>query len=179
MIDKRVVCLALFLASILCWSPRVCSAQETRSAAKSETTDNPANAYRLDFTMNELENGKKVNTRQYGLNVVPGFATNNELKIGTRIPVAAKDGGFQYLDMGTNLWSRMVEHAGAVQLEVRADLSTLADASQEKSSEPIIRQLRINSSTVVTLGKPMVIGTVDDPNSKRQYQLEVVVMKIR
>ena len=179
MTDKRVVCLALFLASILCWSPRVCSAQETGSAAKAETAKAPPDAYRLDLVLNEFEDGKKVNSRQYGLNVVPGFAANNELKIGTRIPVAAKDGGFQYLDLGTILWSRMVERAGAVQLEVRADLSTLADASQEKSSEPIIRQLRINSSTVATLGKPMMIGTVDDPNSKRQYQLEVIVTKLR
>jgi len=31
----------------------------------------------------------------------------------------------------------------------------------------------ISGSTLVTLDKPMLIGVVDDPNSKRQFQLEV------
>ena len=44
---------------------------------------------------------------------------------------------------------------------------------------PTIRQMKIESSTVATVGKPMVIGSVDDPNSKRQFQLEVTVTKLR
>jgi hypothetical protein len=43
----------------------------------------------------------------------------------------------------------------------------------------VIRQLKINASTLVLLGKPMVVGIVDDPNSKRQFQLEVTVTKLR
>ncbi len=183
MINKKVVCLVLFLTSILCWSPPAGWAQESNSAAKSEATEKAANAYRLDFTMNELEDGKKVNSRQYSLNLVPGFTTSNELKIGTRVPVEAKAGEWQYIDLGTNLWSRMVEQGDAVQLEVRANLSNLAEPAQDKTSNPLLhpllRELKINASTVATLGKPMVIGTVDDPNSRRQYRLEVVVTKIR
>jgi hypothetical protein len=32
---------------------------------------------------------------------------------------------------------------------------------------------------VALLGKPMLLGSVDDPNSKRQFQLEVTVTKLR
>jgi hypothetical protein len=32
---------------------------------------------------------------------------------------------------------------------------------------------------VVVLDKPMLMGVVDDPNSKRQFQLEVTVTKLR
>jgi hypothetical protein len=28
-------------------------------------------------------------------------------------------------------------------------------------------------------GKPMVVGSVDDPNSKREFQLEVTVTKLK
>jgi len=28
-------------------------------------------------------------------------------------------------------------------------------------------------------GKPMVVGSVDDPNSKREFQLEVMVTKLK
>ena len=44
---------------------------------------------------------------------------------------------------------------------------------------PLLRQLQINGSTVVLPSKPMTVGVVDDPNSKRQFQLVVTVTKIR
>jgi hypothetical protein len=43
----------------------------------------------------------------------------------------------------------------------------------------VIRQLKIGGSTLVVVGKPMVLGIVDDPNSKRQFQLEVTMTKLR
>jgi hypothetical protein len=32
-------------------------------------TAKPVEAYRLDFSINELEDGKKINTRQYSMNL--------------------------------------------------------------------------------------------------------------
>ncbi len=138
-----------------------------------------ATAYRLDFALNEMEAGKKINTRQYSLNIVPGSSSTNNLKIGTRIPVEIKQGEIQYIDVGTSIWAHMAERGDSVQLEVRADLSNFANPEQEQKGNPLIRQLQINASTVAVLGKPMIIGVVDDPNSKRQYQLEVTVTKLR
>jgi hypothetical protein len=43
----------------------------------------------------------------------------------------------------------------------------------------VVRQFKINASTLALPGKPMVVGSVDDPNSKRQFQLEVTVTKLR
>lgn len=60
-----------------------------------------------------------------------------------------------------------------------ADLSSFADSEQaNRTSMPLIRQLHINGSTIATLGKPMTLGVVDDPTSKRQFQLVVTVTKI-
>ena len=39
--------------------------------------------------------------------------------------------------------------------------------------------LRINASTLALPGKPMVVGSLDDPNSKREFQLEVTVTKLK
>ena len=71
-----------------------------------------------------------------------------------------------------------------VSLNVRSEISNFARPSQEGSvpretEPPILRQLKIDASTVAVLGKPIVIGSVDDPNSKRQFQLEVTVTKLR
>ena len=66
---------------------------------------------------------------------------------------------------------------------VRADASNFApipSGSQEHASRPLIRQVKINASTnVALLTKPTVIGSADDPNSKREFQLEVMATKLK
>jgi hypothetical protein len=37
----------------------------------------------------------------------------------------------------------------------------------------VVRQIKIDGDTLLVTGKPIMIGSVDDPNSKRQFQLEV------
>jgi hypothetical protein len=117
-------------------------------------------------------------TRQYSMNLNADDA--NEIKIGTRVPVEAKQGEFQYLDVGTNIWCRIGERANGLPLSVRAEISNFALPDQQtQNSHPVLRQLSIRASTLAQLGKPMVVGSVDDPNSKRQFQLEVTVTKLK
>lgn len=136
-------------------------------------------AYRLDFSVNELEDGKKINTRQYSLNLNADDA--NEIKIGTRVPVEAGHEQFQYMDVGTSIWCRIGERPDGIAMSVRADISNFAipDQGTGHESRPVVRQFKINASTLALPGKPMVVGSVDDPNSKRQFQLEVTVTKLR
>jgi hypothetical protein len=139
-------------------------------------------AYRLDFSVNEMEDGKKINSRQYSMIIKP--EGSNEVKIGTRVPVEASQGNWQYLDVGTNLWSRLEDLQGQIGLVARADISNFAtpeeiQSLQRDSRRPLIRQLHIDASTIAVLGKPMLLGSVDDPASKRQFQLEVTVNKLR
>jgi len=139
----------------------------------------PLEAYRLDFSINELEDGKKINTRQYSMNLTKDQP--QEIKIGTRVPVEIKQGDFDYLDVGTNLSGRLAVHNDQLELIVHAEMSNFAipEQAQSHESHPLIRQLKIGGGTLVLLGKPMVIGVADDPNSKRQFELEVTVTKIR
>jgi 3D (Asp-Asp-Asp) domain-containing protein len=166
------------------------SAQPTSEKAKTEAKQNvesaaaaerekPVHAYRLDFSVNELEDGKKINTRQYSLNLNADDA--NEIKIGTRVPVEAGHEQFQYMDVGTSIWCRIGERPDGVPLSVRAEISNFAipDQGTGHESRPAIRQFKINASTLALPGKPMVVGSVDDPNSKRQFQLEVMVTKLK
>ena len=93
----------------------------------------------------------------------------------------AKD-QLEYLDVGTNIGCRLHDStelrslANDVSLNVKADVSNLAS---EQRGQPVIRQLRIEASTIVELRKTTVVGIVDDPNSKRQFQLEVTVTRLK
>jgi hypothetical protein len=169
-----------------------CAQEESKEsgASKSAKAEDSVDAYRLDVSFNELEDGKKLNTRQYSIDLTGGRP--NDIKIGTRVPVvsatcnssseSSPSGGeqYQYLDLGTHLSAQLISHGN--ELHVSGDISSLdMSAGTETSARlgPVIRQIRIEGSTALVLGKPILIGSADDPNSKRQFQLEVTVTKLR
>jgi len=94
-------------------------------------------------------------------------------------------GKMEYLEIGTSIRCQLFgDETGLISLDARADVSNLVPRNEKDqympaSRNPILRQLQIQSSGTVTLGKPMSLGTVDDPDSKRQFQLEVTVTKMR
>lgn len=179
MFKKMTVAAALILLVMAAGALQKTQAQDSDASKTTPKAERVLTAYRLDFSVNELEDGKKLNSRQYSMNL--NSDSSNEVKIGTRVPVEAKHDQIEYLDVGTNIWSRLDDHSGQVDLVVRADISNFAipDQSQGHEPRPVIRQFKINAGTLATLGKPMVIGSVDDPNSKRQFQLEVTVTKLK
>jgi hypothetical protein len=140
----------------------------------------PLEAYHLDFAINEFEDGKKINSRQYAMNL----STNdsNEIKIGTKIPLETKENEFQYLDLGTSIWAQLREQRDQTTLVVRAEVSNFAipeHGLDKPDYHPALRQLKVSGSTLLPLTKPMVLDSVDDPNSKKQFQLEVTVTKLK
>ena len=102
--SKKHAIWLLLLGMAVGWGIGPVWAQETSpTKVKVDDAEKSATAFRIDFALNEAEEGKTINTRHYSMNLVPGFATSNEIKIGTRVPVEAKDGGMTYIDVGTNI----------------------------------------------------------------------------
>src|SRR5215831_123701 len=97
----RKLSLALALLSlciVLCLQPAAVLAQEDKGSADGKadaakptaTNQKPTTIepYRLDFSFNELENGKKTNVRHYSIILTAG--SSNEIKIGSRVPVSGE-----------------------------------------------------------------------------------------
>ncbi len=169
---------------MLCWAAAGLAQEvQSRSGAEEKPAkmeeEKPVHAYRLDFSVKELEDGKVINTRQYSMNLQAGDA--DEIKIGTKVPVETGQNQYQYIDVGTSISSRIEDRPDGIPLSVKAEISNFAIPEQSTGHElhPLIRQLQIKASTLAQLGKPMIVGSVDDPNSKRQFQLEVTVNKLR
>ena len=170
---------------------RSASAQDEskKEAAVQSGKFEPVQPYRLDFAFNEVADGKVVNTRRYSMNLTAG--ESNEIKIGTRVPVvsgstpnasAPAQLQYQYIDVGTNIWAQLREHGDEWVLVVRSEVSNLDTSNDSQYTDralPIVRQIKISGSTLLVVGKPILIGSMDDPNSKRQFQLEVTVTKLK
>lgn len=161
------------------------SAQQPKSEAGDEEL---IQAYRLDFLFDEVEDGKKINTRHYTMDLTQ--EGKQAIKIGTRVPVVSggyttgnngeRNTQYQYLDVGTNIEGHMNRMAGGdVELRVNCEVSNIDTTAESSKIAPVIRQIKIEGATLLSLGKPLLIGSVDDPNSKRQFQLEVTVTKLR
>jgi hypothetical protein len=180
MLKNIVTAAGLAVALILAANAKPASAQDSNSKPPAESA--VGHAYRLDFTIFELEDGKKINSRQYSMDM--GSFEQNTTKIGTRVPVTVKGDEYQYIDIGTSIWCRLRDRKDIswlnddIMLNTKMEVSNFANPEQQ-SERPVIRQMQIEASTIATPGKAMVVGTVDDPNSKRQFQLEVTVTKLK
>ncbi len=191
---KRMVLVAVLSFMIAaCGCARTVSAQEESKesgTSKTARAEDSVDAYRLDVSFNELEDGKKLNTRHYSIDLTGGRP--EDIRIGSRVPVVSANcssssasspsGGeqYQYLDLGTHLSAQLISHGN--ELHVSGDISSVdTSAGTETSARlgPVIRQIRIEGSTALALGKPIIIGSADDPNSRRQFELEVTVTKLK
>jgi hypothetical protein len=168
--------------------PRPAQGQEESkesSPATSTKAKPPLQPYRLDFSFNEVLDGKIVNTRHYSMDLTG--AEPSSIKIGTRVPVVSGSSGpgtantqYQYVDVGTDLWAQLRDHGDDWQLVVHGEVSNLdMETAHPGELAPVIRQIKINGDTLLAIGKPILIGSVDDPNSKRTFQLEVTVTKLK
>ena len=168
-----------FTLLIACALLPMAKAQDKPATTAAAPTQTPVDAYHLDFSLNELQNGKKINSRQYSMNV-SNDSSPKTLKIGTRVPVDGENGKFDYIDVGTSITAQMVSWQTPLGVDIYVDISNFANPDEvlHGNGRPLLRQMRISGRMPVVLNKPMVVGSVEDPNSDHQFQLEVTVTKL-
>lgn len=152
--------------------------------AKNSPSPPRTGSYRLDFTVKELEDSKVLNTRNYSMLLMadtPGRDYFGDLRAGTRVPISTEK-GTTYMDVGVSFRGRLTESEdNTALLNMSFEISSLAlpEGATSPGVNPLVRQMRSNFSTVLSLGKPMLLTSVDDPNSKHRFQVEVTAAKLR
>ena len=144
--------------------------------------DRPKKTYRLTYTITDTDGGKRVGTQHFAMIVVAGQRT--VLKQGDKVPVATgyHGGGndvktdLTYLDVGMNFDATLDEFANGVRLNSNVEQLSVADEkSGAGAQDPIIRQTQIQSTSFLTAGKPLILGSLDIPGSSRHVDIEVVM----
>jgi len=151
------------------------------SASTQVKGDPEKTSYRLDLKIYEVENGKRTNERDYSM-VATFPGSWSSLKIGTRVPVTLKEAQTQYLDVGVDLRCRLYEQYGKLFVNVTAEISSFAlpeqSADPRSSTAPVVRNSNSNVESQVILGKPLIVASVDDVNSKKRTQIELTASKM-
>jgi hypothetical protein len=181
------VALALFLTGVAGLAQA--AAQETTKEA--ETQLKPSESFRVEFTISELDNGKKINSRAYLMlmraEALPKFTDVKRLRVGSRVPYSTSTGtgsatsAFQFQDVGMNIDCRLMPMGtGGVVISTNWVYSTVADEQGVKHDAlpPVFREVRSSVEAVVPLDKPTVIAEMDDVASTQRYVFEVKVTKI-
>jgi type II secretory pathway component GspD/PulD (secretin) len=161
-----------------------------RVEAMVRTLDRPKKAYRLTYTITELDAGKPIGTEHLSMVVFDGQHTS--VKEGDKIPIATgsySDGSatasgvqtqFTYLDVGMNFDATLNEYDDGALLKTKVEQSSLGQPSTIAGvQEPVVRQTVFDGISFLTLGKPVMLGSIDVPTTTRRLDIAVVLEQIK
>ncbi len=146
--------------------------------------DRPKKAYRLTYTITEFDGDKRIGTQHFAMIVAPGQKT--VLKQGSRVPIATGSFGtgggsvaqtqFTYVDVGMNFDATLDEFANGVRLRSKVEqLGVAEQVSGVGTQDPVIRQNTLEGTSFLSVGKPLVLGSMDVAGSTRHLDVEVVI----
>jgi len=152
--------------------------------------DRPAKTYRITYTLTELDAGKTISTQHYSM--LLGNGQHTSLKEGNKVPIATgsySDGDlkangiqtqFTYLDVGMNFDATISVSGASVQLKSKVEESSLDQpVTISGVTEPVIRQSVLDGTSVLTLDKPAMLGTIDVPSSTHHIDIAAVVEQVK
>ena len=149
--------------------------------------DRPRKTYRVTYTTTETDGSKRIGVQHFSMIVAAGQRT--ALKQGSRVPIvtgsysATGNTGAQtqitYLDVGMNFDVTMDELANGARLRSKVEQLSIAEQTSGVGvADPIIRQSALEGTSFLTLGKPLVLGSIDIPGSTRHLDVEVVIEQV-
>lgn len=149
--------------------------------------DRPQKTYRLTYTFTEMDGSKRLGTQHFAMIVVSGERTT--LKQGSKVPIvtgsfdngkSAAQTQMEYVDVGLNFDASLDESVNGVRLRSKVEQSSIAEqASSTGIQDPVIRQTVLTSTSFLTSGKPLVLGSLDIPGSTRHLDVEVVMEPVK
>ena len=144
--------------------------------------DKPKPTYRLTYTLTELDNGKRIGVQHFAMVVVTGQQV--VLKQGDKIPILTgncnKDSTtqqteFTYIDVGMNIDATLDRFAGGLRLRSQVEQSSaVPPLPNSVAQDPVIRQSKLQGTSVLTPGKPQTVGSIDIVGSTRHIDIEVI-----
>ena len=148
--------------------------------------DRPKKAYRLTYSISEMEGGKRIGVQHFAMIVTAGQRT--QLKQGNKIPIATGSYGaagspesqtqtqFTYIDIGMNFDSTLDTCGNGGRLKSKVEqLGIPEEKSGVGPQDPIVRQTVLEGTSFLTPGKPVILGSLDIPGSTRHLDVDVMM----
>jgi type II secretory pathway component GspD/PulD (secretin) len=144
--------------------------------------DRPEKAWRLTYTVTEMDGDKRLGTEHYSMDMVDGQEAT--LKQGSRVPIAlgmatdkdsAATARISYQDIGMSFDATLNPQASGARLKSAIERTAIATLAANGTSDPVFRNSSIKGAYLLAPGKPLVLGTMDIPDSTHSLQIEVLM----
>jgi len=147
--------------------------------------DQARKLYRLTYTITDLDAGKHVGSQQFTLLVRPG--EKSTFKQGSRVPIltGTYEGQppgtqVQYQDIGLSISAQVSGSPDSLSVRTKIEESSLGEEkSVATAQDPVVRQTVLDESSVLSNGKPQVLGSVDLPGTTQSQEFKVVAEPVR
>lgn len=145
--------------------------------------DRPRKAYRITYTITDVDNGKRMGSQHLSLVVVAG--EKSTVKHGSRVPIvtgmyakesSGENSQVQYLDVGLSIEASL----DGDRLRSKVEQTSLAD---EKSGigtqDPVVRQTMVEATSDMETGKTLALGSLDIPGTTRHQEIEATAEPVQ
>ncbi len=179
--------LRLLLIAVLALPlPGVAQDQKKGDAGESAQQSSKA-LFKLDYQVIELEDGRRMDSHNYTMLGSPNDTAR--FRIGSRVPVKTSTKPdieqWSYMDVGMNIDARITEPGeDSVRVATTMDLSTIVisgglNDTAKIAAQPVLRNLHAQDLSTLAPGKQATLFHLDEPNSKRAFQVLCTITKVR
>jgi Bacterial type II/III secretion system short domain len=145
--------------------------------------DRPKKAYRLTYTITDIDGGKRIGVQHYSTIAIDGQRTL--VKQVSKFPVVTgsynnassqTESQVTYLDVGLIFDATLSSTSSGASLHLKVERSSMAEErSGVGPQDPVVRSTSIEGTTLLTVGKPEVLGSLDIPGSTRHLDVDVMI----
>ncbi len=136
----------------------------------------PVHVYRVKYVISELAEDKVINKRAYTLLALE--SRRSSYRVHGLVPFQYPDHNMRYKEVEVSI-DTTIRHGRNLCAELQSGIVLLssvpADQADQAKGWAIDRSDSANLDAMVPLGKPTVIGTMDDVVTLHQFQVEVTV----
>ena len=150
--------------------------------SKPQSSGSVNSVYKLDYVFSEIQNGKRINTRNYTTLLRVG--ERGSIRLGNRVPVlTGANNAFQYIDIGVNVDCRvnLATVDSGIALFTSIDMSSVApeQPGENRTGNPIVRQTKVQMDNIVSLDKKTLLGSADEVDGTGRFEFEVTATRMR
>ena len=138
-------------------------------------------AYRLEYTLTEMDGNKKVGSQRYVVAADPD-APRSRISQQSTVHVGSANGGsYVSEETGIAIFAALRQFSNGLELDSSVSQTTLAAASPDTQGRllpPEIRESKLSNTVLLSENKPVVIGQIDIPGTTHFLQIQVELTKI-
>ena len=150
----------------------------SQHAAKKEG-DQKAVVYRVIYRIDEIENGKTIDSHSYTIMVKT--ASKARLRITSRVPYGMAKDAIHHEDIGMKIDCAISKQEGSLVIHTKLEMTSRTGKGPGPLFEsiPVFGELQIENATFATVGKPALVASAAAIDSNRHYVVEVTVTNAR